>query len=66
MTRPTADAPFWIGRCELVTYITPSFGCHASGAHGYAQQVALHVLQTQWDAVEAVAAELLRYGRWRA
>ena len=19
MTRPTADAPFWIGRCELVT-----------------------------------------------
>ena len=46
--------------------LRPSFGCHASGAHGYAQQVALHVLQTQWDAVEVVAAELLRCGRWSA
>ena len=46
--------------------LRPSFGCHASGAHGYAQQVALHVLQTQWDAVEVVAAELLRCGCWRA
>jgi hypothetical protein len=46
--------------------LRPAFGCHASGAHGYAQQVALHVLQVRWDAVEVVAAELLRYGRWRA
>ena len=46
--------------------LRPAFGCHASGAHAYAQQVALHVLQVQWDAVEVVAAELLRSGRWRA
>lgn len=46
--------------------LRPAFGCHASGVHGYAQQVALHVLQVRWDAVDVVAAELLRYGRWRA
>ena len=46
--------------------LRPSFGCHASGAHGYAQQVALHVLHARWADVEAVASELLRCGRWRA
>lgn len=46
--------------------LRPSFGFHASGAHGYAQQVALHVLHARWADVEAVASELLRCGRWRA
>ena len=40
--------------------LRPGFGCHASGAHAYAQQVALHVLQLRWADVEAIAAELLR------
>ena len=46
--------------------LRPGFGCHASGAHAYAQQVALHVLQLRWADVEAIAAELLRTGRWQA
>lgn len=43
-----------------------AFGCHHSGAHYYAQQVALHVLQAHWADVEAVAYELLQTGCWRA
>ena len=46
--------------------LRPAFGCHASGAHAYAQQVALHVLQARWADVELVAAELVRTGRWSA
>ena len=46
--------------------LRPAFGCHASGAHAYAQQVALHVLQVRWADVEVVAAELVRTGRWSA
>lgn len=46
--------------------LRPAFGSHASGAHAYAQRVALHVLHARWADVEAVASELLRCGRWRA
>lgn len=46
--------------------LRPAFGSHASGAHAYSQQVALHVLLAQWADVEAVAGELLRTGRWVA
>ena len=46
--------------------LRPAFGCHASGAHAYARQVALHVLQLRWADVQVVAAELLRTGCWRA
>lgn len=46
--------------------LRPAFGRHASGAHAYSQQVALHVLLAQWADVEAVAGELLRTGRWVA
>lgn len=46
--------------------LRPAFGCHASGGHAYAQQVALHVLRARWAEVEAVAGELLRSGRWKA
>lgn len=46
--------------------LCPAFGCHASGGHAYAQQVALHVLRARWAEVEAVAGELLRSGRWKA
>ncbi len=46
--------------------LRPTFGCHASGGHAYAQQVALHVLQVRWAVVETVAGELLRSGCWKA
>lgn len=46
--------------------LRPAFGCHASGGHAYAQQVALHVLRSRRAEVEAVAGELLRSGRWNA
>ena len=46
--------------------LRPGFGCHASGAHAYAQQVALLVLQLRWADVETIAAELLRTRRWQA
>ena len=44
--------------------LRPAFGSHASGAHAYSQQVALHVLTGRWAEVEAIADELLRTGRW--
>ncbi len=46
--------------------LRPAFGCHASGGHAYAHQVALHVLRSRRAEVEAVAGELLRSGRWNA
>lgn len=46
--------------------LRPSFGRHASGAHAYAQRVALCVLAARWGAVEAIAGELMRAGEWKA
>lgn len=40
------------------------FGRHASGAHAFAQQVALHVLAGRWARVREVAAHLIEFGRW--
>ena len=40
------------------------FGRHASGAHAYAQQVAMHVLSGHWRQVEAIAQQLEREGHW--
>lgn len=40
------------------------FGRHASGAHGYAQQVALHVLSARWAEVEEIACQLEASGAW--
>lgn len=44
--------------------LQPVFGRHASGAHAYAQRVALCVLEARWGEVEAIAGELVRTGRW--
>jgi len=41
------------------------FGCHASGAHAYAQRVALHVLAAHWTEVGWIAAELVHAGTWK-
>ena len=42
------------------------FGACASGAHAYAQRVALHVLSHRWPRVREVAATLVRDGRYLA
>ena len=42
-----------------------AFGSHASGAHAFAQRVALHVLSVRWGRVREVADCLVRNGRWR-
>lgn len=44
--------------------LRPAFGNNASGAHAFAQQVALHILWSGWDEVEAIAEELMRSGAW--
>ena len=44
--------------------LRPRFGCHASGAHAYAQLVARHVLESRWPEVDLIATELVRAGRW--
>ena len=41
------------------------FGRHASGAHAFAQRVALHVITGRWADVEKIAAELVTTGTWR-
>ena len=42
-----------------------SFGCHSSGGHAYAQQVARHVLTAEWASVQEIAHELVQRGVWR-
>lgn len=44
--------------------LQPCFGAHASGAHAFAQRVALHVLSERWCEVRAIAAELHARGEW--
>lgn len=45
--------------------LAPKFGRHASGAHAFAQRVALHVLAGRWRRVREVADCLVRDGRWK-
>lgn len=42
-----------------------SFGNHASGAHAFAQQLALHVLSGMWPRVQEIATYLVTHGQWR-
>lgn len=44
--------------------LAPKFGRHASGAHAFAQRVALHVLSHRWERVREVANRLVLDGRW--
>lgn len=46
--------------------LKPRFGRHASGAHSFAQRVALHVLSERWQRVQEVAAHLIEYGHWHS
>lgn len=43
-----------------------TFGRHASGAHAFAQKVALNVLADRWDRVQEVAAHLVVHGAWHS
>ena len=45
--------------------LSPVFGCHSSGAHAYAQLVALHVLAGHWQRVTQIADCLIERGEWR-
>jgi len=40
------------------------FGAHSTGAHAFAQRVALHVLASRWVRVQEVAAQLVASGVW--
>lgn len=44
--------------------LRPAFGNLASGAHAFAQRVALHLLAAAWAEVEAITDELMRTGTW--
>jgi hypothetical protein len=46
--------------------LAPCFGSHASGAHAFAQRVALHVLSSRWSEVCRIATALEVHGEWRA
>ncbi len=45
--------------------LVPTFGRHASGAHAFAQTVALNVLNDRWDRVQEIAAHLVEHGQWQ-
>lgn len=45
--------------------LRPVFGNHASGAHAFAQKVALNVLTDRWDRVQEIAAHLVEHGQWQ-
>jgi hypothetical protein len=42
------------------------FGRHASGAHAFAQQLALHVLSLRWQRVQEVADTLISCGKFQS
>ncbi len=44
--------------------LAPCFGSHASGAHAFAQRVALHVLSNRWSEVCRIAEVLATDGEW--
>lgn len=44
--------------------LAPQFGRHASGAHAFAQRVALHVLADRWQRVRHIAGVLTERGVW--
>lgn len=46
--------------------LKPRFGRHASGAHSFAQSVALHVLSERWHRVQEVAQHLIEHGHWHS
>ena len=43
-----------------------TFGRHASGAHAFAQRVALSVLASRWSHVQEIAAHLVDKGVWHS
>ena len=45
--------------------LSPVFGCHSSGAHAYAQLVAVHVLAGRWKRVTQIAHCLIERGEWK-
>ena len=45
--------------------LSERFGHHASGAHFYAQRVALHALASMWGDVELIAGALMQSGHWK-
>ena len=44
--------------------LSPAFGSHCSGAHAFAQRVALHVLAGHWQRVTHIAQCLIERGEW--
>lgn len=47
-------------------FLRPAFGAHSSAGHGFAQRVALHVLQSRWAEVQEIARHLVVHGEWRS
>lgn len=62
--------PVWYGAQVDFTVadamLAPAFGRHASGAHAFAQRVALHVLWRHWPRVQQIAAHLVAHGKWQS
>ena len=46
-------------------FLSPEFGSHSSGAHAFAQLLALHVLADRWHRVAHIAQCLIERGEWR-
>jgi hypothetical protein len=46
--------------------LTARFGRHASGAHAFAQRVALNLLSARWARVRAIAEHLVEHGIWQS
>ncbi|MBX9959654.1 MAG: hypothetical protein K2Y15_05905 [Burkholderiaceae bacterium] len=44
--------------------LSRSFGCHSSGAHAYAQRIALHVIQASWERCSEIAKQLMERRVW--
>lgn len=62
--------PIWAGAdvdFQLAdNMLAPAFGRHASGAHAFAQRVALHVLARHWPRVQQIAEHLVQHGKWQS
>ena len=67
MGEPWAGPVFYPRQKDYVDaeqMLKPRFAGHSSGAHAFAQQVALHVLSGRWQRLCEVAEALMLNGTW--
>lgn len=67
-SRPWTGPVFYLHQTDFQRadeMLRPKFGRLSSAAHGYAQHLARHVLESRWERVEQIAQALIERGEWQ-